>query len=480
VKSLYKYIAIPLLLCLTEHANAQEKVEDIIRITPESKQQVMLSFAPVVSRTSASVVNIYTKRTVQTMRGASPLLHDDFLRQFFGDQFQMLGIPKERVVSSLGSGVIVKDSGVIITNNHVIKDSDTIKVVLHDNHELDAKVILQDERTDIALLQVKPGSVKLSAIELGDSDKAQVGDVVLAIGNPFGVGQTVTSGIISALARTKVGISDSQFFIQTDAAINPGNSGGALITLDGKLVGMNTAIYSRSGGSIGIGFAIPSNMIRAVMTGAKTDSSGVTKVIRPWFGGTLQPITPQIAESMGMEKPVGALINHIVKESPAAKAGLKTGDIIIGIDDLEVTDPNALEYHLTTKPIGGKSTLSILREGKQQSVIIAIESAPESMKDSATITGNNPLSGATVEAASPEIISESGLDGKMGVTITDIKSGTAADRFGFAKGDIIVKVNKTEIYSPKNLIDALAAKTLAYKIIINRQGQIITLMVSGR
>src|SRR5215468_4702385 len=262
---------------------------------------------------------------------------------------------------SLGSGVIVDASGLVVTNVHVIEGADQVKVSLADKREFEAEIVLKDSRTDLAVLRVKDGRERFAAIDVGNSDELQVGDVVLAIGNPFGVGQTVTHGIVSALARTQVGITDYQFFIQTDAAINPGNSGGALVDMTGRLAGINTAIFSRSGGSQGIGFAIPANMVRVVVASAK---SGGKAVKRPWLGARLQAVTPDIAESLGLRSPTGALVASVVPNGPAARAGLKASDLIVAIEGQTVDDPNAFDYRLSTRPLGGAAQIDVQRGGK--------------------------------------------------------------------------------------------------------------------
>ena len=272
---------------------------------PASRAEISMSFAPVVKQTAPAVVNVYAQRRV-AQQGFNPFGDDPFFRRFFGDD-GFFGAPRERVQNSLGSGVIVDAGGLIVTNNHVIKGGTDIRVVLSDKREFEAKVVLADERTDLAILRINPGNARLPVVPFGDSDALEVGDLVLAIGNPFGVGQTVTSGIVSALSRTQVGITDYQFFIQTDAAINPGNSGGALIDMAGRLVGINTAIFSRSGGSIGIGFAIPVNMVAAVVRSSETGG----KIVRPWSGADMQDVTAEIAESLGFDRPQGALIAQL-------------------------------------------------------------------------------------------------------------------------------------------------------------------------
>ena len=264
---------------------------------PSSRAEIQLSFAPLVKQVAPAVVNIYTHTVVTQQQPLSPLFNDPFFRQFFGDDF--FGKPVERDQNALGSGVLVRADGLVVTNVHVIKGAQEIKVVLSDGREFTAKPVTVDDQTDIALLKIDPAGAELPVLELADSDALEVGDLVLAIGNPFGVGQTVTSGIISALARTQRGINDYGFFIQTDAAINPGNSGGALVTLDGRLAGINTAIVTRTGGSVGIGFAIPANMVRTVI--AAVDNGG--QVVRPWIGATGQPVTAELAEGFGLAHP---------------------------------------------------------------------------------------------------------------------------------------------------------------------------------
>src|SRR6185295_10524206 len=305
----------------------------------------------------------------------------------------MPGGPAEQLQRSLGSGVIVDVGGLVVTNNHVIEGADQVKVSLFDKRELEAEIVLKDSRSDLAVLRLKAQNERFPALEFADSDALQVGDLVLAIGNPFAVGQTVTHGIVSAVARTQVGITDYQFFIQTDAAINPGNSGGALVDLGGRLVGINTAIYSRSGGSQGIGFAIPANMVRVVIASAK---SGGSAVKRPWLGAKLQTVTPEIAESLGLRSPTGALVASVVSSGPAAKAGLKSSDLITGIDGQTVDDPNAFDYRFATRPLGGTAQIDVQRGGKPLKVTIALETAPDSGRNELVVTARSPFQGAKV------------------------------------------------------------------------------------
>src|SRR6202167_4428731 len=304
-------LAVFLLGLFVQGAQAQSAVD---RQVPSSMGQLELSFAPVVKRVAPAVVNVYASHVVENN---NPFMADPFFRQFFGG-----GMPREQVERSLGSGVIVDPAGLVGTNFHVIADASEVKVALADKSEFDADIVLKDQRSDLAVLRIKGAGEHLPTLEFANSDELQVGDVVLAIGDPFGVGQTVTHGIVSALARTQVGISDYRFFIQTDAAINPGNSGGALVDLSGRLVGINSAIYTRSGGSNGIGFAIPANMVRVVVASAQ---GGSALVKRPWLGAKLQEVTPEIAESLGLKRPSGALVANTAPNSPAARRAFKTG-----------------------------------------------------------------------------------------------------------------------------------------------------------
>src|ERR1043166_1029352 len=354
------------------------------RRVPGSPTEMMASFSPVVHRVAPMVVNVYAAKVVANR---NPFADDPFFRRFFDLPGQM---PREQVQRSLGSGVIVDSSGLVVTNNHVIEGADEVKVALADKREFEATLVLKDARSDLAVLRLKDGREQFPAIELGNSDELQVGDLVLAIGNPFGVGQTVTHGIVSAVARTQVGITDFQFFIQTDAAINPGNSGGALVDLRGRLAGINTAIFSRSGGSQGIGFAIPANMVRVVVASAKTGGSAVK---RPWLGAKLQDVNAEIAESLGLKRPGGALIANVSPGSPAARAGLKTGDLIVAVDGQTVDDPNAFDYRFATKPLGGSAQVGLLRNGKETRVTVALESAPDVPRDELIIRSRSPFLG---------------------------------------------------------------------------------------
>ena len=321
-------LAVPL-----PHAGKAQTNAPVERVVPESREAIRLSFAPIVKRVAPAVVNVYATSRVQVR---SPFEGDPFFERFFGG-----GGPSarraERARSSLGSGVIVDASGVVVTNDHVVGDATEVKVALADGREFQAEILLRDERTDLAVLKIENGGEAFPVLDFGDSDELEVGDLVLAVGNPFGVGQTVTSGIVSAVARTNLGISDSGFFIQTDAAINPGNSGGALVDLDGALIGINTAIFSRTGGSIGIGFAIPSNMVQTVVAQA---IAGSTSVARPWIGVACQDVTPDIAASLGLASPHGALVTQVDDElAGGTKPGSRSATLSCSAGGRDVGDP---------------------------------------------------------------------------------------------------------------------------------------------
>jgi len=433
--------------------------------------ELRLSYAPVVQRVAPAVVNVYAAKVVQNR---NPLFDDPIFRQFFG------GTPGgggRQIQRSLGSGVIVDPSGLIVTNVHVIEGADEVKVALADKREFEAAIVLKDKRSDLAVLRIKDAHERFPVLDFADSDAVEVGDVVLAIGDPFGVGQTVTHGIVSALARTQIGVTDYQFFIQTDAPINPGNSGGALVDLTGRLVGINTAIVSRSGGSQGIGFAIPANMVRVVVASAK---SGGSAVQRPWLGAKLQQVTPDIADSMGLKRPAGALIANVTPGSPGAQAGLKAGDVIVSVDGQAVDDVNAFDYRFATQPLGGTATLGLLRNGREQSVKVTLQTAPSTPRDEITIRSRSPFSGAKVANLSPALADELQLqNADEGVVILDIDDGSYASNLGFHRGDIIVSVNGERIAKTRDLARATETPSRSWQIVIRRGGQEISVVFNG-
>jgi Do/DeqQ family serine protease len=440
------------------------------RQVPTSSAQLQLSYAPVVQRVAPAVVNVYAQHIVANN---NPFMADPFFRQFFGGG----GMPRSQVERSLGSGVIVDPAGLVVTNYHVIADASEVKVALADKRELDADIVLKDQRSDLAVLRIKSSGERFSTLEFANSDELQVGDIVLAIGDPFGVGQTVTHGIVSAVARTQVGSSDYQFFIQTDAAINPGNSGGALVDVNGRLVGINSEIYSRSGGSEGIGFAIPANMVRVIVASAE-QGSGTVK--RAWLGAKLQEVTPEIADSLGLKHPGGALVANVVSGSPSARAGIKTGDLILTIDGITVDDPAAFEYRFATKPIGGEAKVGLLRQGKETVVALPLQGLPDTPRQEVEIQGRSPFLGAKVANLSPALADELRLDTQTeGVVITGVADGSAAQSVGFQKGDIVVSVNGQSIAKSSDLERVTTAGSRSWRITIQRGGQQISVMFSG-
>jgi Do/DeqQ family serine protease len=436
-----------------------------VKQVPDSRQEISLSFAPLVKRTAPAVVNVYAKTLVAQREPG--YMSDPFFRRFFG-QDGSFGRPRERVQNSLGSGVIVGKDGVIVTNNHVVANATELRVVLADRREFEAKTLLTDERTDLAILKIDVGDEDLAALGFANSDDLEVGDLVLAIGNPFGVGQTVTSGIVSALARTQVGISDYQFFIQTDAAINPGNSGGALVNMQGELVGINTAIFSRSGGSIGIGFSIPSNMVQRVVESAQ---SGDTRIKRPWLGVELQDVTQDLAESLGFARPEGALINKLHPESPLLKAGLKRGDVIVGLNGRAIENAQEFGFRVGTVRIGESRIVEFRRGDQDLEARIMMVAAPESTpRNTLAITGDSPFTGLVVENLSPAVAEDIGASADAtGVAVVDIKSGPAR-RF-FRKGDLLVVINRAEIKTVADLKAALEDDAERWNIGILRGGK---------
>jgi Do/DeqQ family serine protease len=441
------------------------------RRVPGSPAEMMASFAPVVQRVAPMVVNVYAAKVVANR---NPIFDDPIFRRFFDLPGAM---PREQVQRSLGSGVIVDASGLVVTNNHVIEGADVVKVALSDKREFEAELVLKDARSDLAVLRLKDGRENFPAIEFANSDDLLVGDLVLAIGNPFGVGQTVTHGIVSAVARTQVGITDFQFFIQTDAAINPGNSGGALVDLKGRLAGINTAIFSRSGGSQGIGFAIPANMVRVVVASAK---SGGTAVKRPWLGAKLQDVTVEIAESLGLKRPGGALVANVSPGSPAARAGLKTGDLVVAVDGQVVDDPNAFDYRFATKPLGGSAQIGLLRGGKEARVTVALEPAPEIPRDEVVIRARSPFVGAKFANLSPALAEELRIDAKIeGVAAVDVPDGSVAARYGFRRGDVIVSVNEKPIAKTHDLERVAGDASRVWTVVILRGGQRISAEFRG-
>ncbi|WP_342669906.1 DegQ family serine endoprotease, partial [Devosia elaeis] len=443
------------------------------RAVPQDQAQVQLSFAPIVQAVSPSVVNVYATRIEQ--RAVSPFANDPFFSRFFGEQYFQT---RPRESRSLGSGVVVDSSGVILTNSHVISGATDIRIALNDGREFAVDLVVEDQQTDLAVLRVRDANgVTFPAITFADSDALLVGDLVLAIGNPFGVGQTVTSGIVSALARTGVEASDYEFFIQTDAAINPGNSGGALVDMSGRLVGINTAIYSQSGGSVGIGFAIPANMARLV---AEAGVSG-GEIVRPWFGAKLQAVTSDIASSLGMAAPHGAMITEIAPGGPAERAGFRSGDVILSVDGQRVDDPSAFNFRLATRPIGQTAELERLRGGATEAIAFPVEAAPQPAADAiAAISGNTRFAGVTVRQLDPALSEAKGLPyDARGVLVTAIEPGSPAEAMGLRIDDVILALNEIEISDAQAFQQLASQRVRTWQIILQRNGRVSRSIVSG-
>jgi len=435
-----------------------------MRVAPTSAIGMKQSFAPVVKRAAPAVVNISSKRMVRQQV--------DPFWELFG-----LGAPRNRIEGSLGSGVIVRADGVIVTNNHVVEGGTEITVALADRREFPARILLADARTDLAILKIDvPAGEKLPTLTIDDSTDSQVGDLVLAIGDPFGVGQTVTNGIISALNRTADPNGDAGAYIQTDAAINPGNSGGALIDMDGDLIGVNSFILSRSGTSSGVGFAIPAPVVRRVV---ETAMNGGRAVVRPWVAARLQTVTPDIAKSLGLARPAGALVSDLWPGGAAEQAGLKQGDVVISVDGGPVVDAAALNYAVANHRPGETLRISVRRGGGDQQFTLRAEAPPATpARDEQLVSGQNPFQGATVVNLSPAVAEELGLDpfGGQGVLISKIADG-AAQRVGLRPGDLIRAVNGRAIQSVRDLTGAVAVRASVWQFTIERNGQQVTATV---
>ncbi|MFB2552084.1 DegQ family serine endoprotease [Ensifer soli] len=434
------------------------------RTVPPSREAMQLSFAPLVKKTANSVVNVYAERMVQQR---SLFGDDPFFEQFFGQRMPN----RSEKQSSLGSGVVVGADGTVVTNNHVIEGADDIKVAFADGREFASTVVLKDDRLDLAVLKIKGGG-PFEAMPIGDSDRVEVGDLVLAIGNPFGVGQTVTSGIVSALARNQVTSGDFGFFIQTDAAINPGNSGGGLIDMQGELIGINTAIFSRGGGSNGVGFAIPANLVKAFVTSAANGAGGF---VRPFIGASFEPVTAEVAEALGLKRSRGALVTAVLPGGPAEQAGIRPGEVITAVNGIEVEHPDALGYRLTTVGVGHDARLTLADGAKTRDVTLALTRAPETTPpDERLIEGRNPFAGAVVANLSPRLAEDLRMpSSSVGVVVTTVNRGSPAARIGLAPKDIIRSVNGTTIETSETLEKAVDDDPAFWRVEIERDGRVI-------
>ncbi|MBI5847973.1 MAG: DegQ family serine endoprotease [Nitrospirae bacterium] len=450
-----------------EPAISKESI-DILSRTGKAMAEVAAAVKP-------AVVNISSTKTIKISGMQSPFFDDPFFRRFFGDEFGQPRRPREHKSSGLGSGVIVDKDGYILTNNHVIKDADEIKVKLSDKREFKGKVIGTDTKTDLAVIKID--SNHLPVLRIGDSDRLRVGETVIAVGNPFGLNQTVTSGIVSATGRANVGIADYEDFIQTDAPINPGNSGGALVNVKGELIGINTAIFSTSGGYQGIGFAIPSSMAKAVMDNLIQKG----KVVRGWLGVSIQPVTPDLAKQFNIKDDKGALVGDVVEESPAEKAGIQNGDVIIEFDGREVTDPASLRNNVAATPPGKKAAIKVMRDGKIKALDVAIAELPA---DQQKLHGgfDNLLKGVIVQGLTPELKKSLDIPARIsGVVVADIEEGSPAGGLLLPK-DVIVEVNRRKITSAKDY-EAIVSKIKSAEdvlLLVFRNGSVTYLSLSAR
>jgi Do/DeqQ family serine protease len=434
---------------------AQEGVFADNRVVPGDSMSMKASFAPVVRAAAPAVVNISALGVRQ--------VQDPFW-SMFGQ-----GRARSQQVGSVGSGVIVRPDGVVVTNYHVIEGMQQIKVVLNDRREFEARVVLADERSDIAVLQLEGVNERLPTLDIDDREEQQIGDLVLAIGNPFGVGQTVTNGIISALNRTETGISDSGSFIQTDAAINPGNSGGALVDMDGDLIGINTAIFSRTGSSSGVGFAVPAAMVKRVVDSAV---GGAAAVVRPWLGVKGEPVSAEIARSLGLERPQGLIVTQVWPNGPGARAGLQDGDVITAIDGAEVHDQGGLNFRVGTREPDQTVQVTLLRDGRSQTVDARVQRLPgDADIDKASVIQSGALSGAQVLTLNPALADSLGGDPfASGVIVGRVQRGSYANRVGLRGGDIILSVNGRSVSSASQLAEVARGSEMT----ISRGGQRIS------
>ncbi|MDV7144704.1 trypsin-like peptidase domain-containing protein [Tropicimonas sp. TH_r6] len=434
---------------------------------PASDTEIKLSYAPVVRQSAPAVVNIYASWV--TERHASPFANDPFFSQFF----EGFGQTMPRVENSLGSGVIVDPAGIVVSNYHVVQEATDIRVVLADRREFDGEVLLSDREADIAVIRLDQAE-DLPALAFADSEAAEVGDLVLAIGNPFGVGQTVSSGIVSATARTGAATRQrSGYFIQTDAPINPGNSGGALVDMSGQLLGLNTSILTRSGGSNGIGFAIPANLVAQYVEQAK---AGRDSFARVWSGISVQQVDAGLAQALGQAVPAGVLVSEMHPESPFAAAGLQAGDVILSVDGLPVHAGDALEYRLLTLGAGAVATIELLRDGKSETVSVALSEAPGDEAEPVRIEGRSPLAGLIVADITPQLIDQLDLSvGASGLIV--LRAGGASARLGLRTGDIVVRLNGQDITDSVQFKAMIDRGARAWDMQLARSGRLLRLRV---
>jgi serine protease Do len=448
--------------------------------SPAPQGPLQTSFAPVVKKVMPSVVNVFSSKKVKNDRTLEPFFFDDpFFRRFFGDDLGNRPIPRERQERSLGSGVIVSADGYILTNNHVVDDATDVKVSLSDKREFTARVVGKDNKTDLAVLKIDQSG--LPVVGFGDSTKVQVGDIVLAIGNPFGVGQTVTMGVVSATGRGGLGIEEYEDFIQTDAAINPGNSGGALINAQGELIGINTAILSRSGGNQGVGFAVPVNLAKNIMD--QIIHGG--KVTRAFLGVMIQPVTPDLAKAFKLGKAEGALVSDVSANSPAERAGLKAGDVITKVDGEAVVDSRALQLMIGQMKPGRTVRLSVNRDGTDRDYTVTLGEQPADKTDSGSSRSSNAsdrvLDGVSVETLTPELAREFDIAPKLrGILVERVAPDSVAAEAGLERGDVIVEVNRHPVTTLEQLHYMNESNSDSTLFFVNRDGRTRYVVIASK
>lgn len=420
-----------------------------------SKQQLQdlsAAFRDVAKTVSPAVVYISTEQTVKGQQQVPDqfrdLFNDELFRRFFG-------VPEQREYKrqGLGSGFLVSADGYILTNNHVVAKADKINVTLPDKREFNGEVVGTDPQTDVAVIKIE--GEDFPTVSLGDSTSIEVGDWAIAIGNPYGLSYTVTAGIISAKGRADVGIVPYEDFIQTDAAINPGNSGGPLVNIEGEVVGINTAIFSRSGGYQGIGFAIPINMAKNIMDSLITTG----KVVRGWLGVMIQPVTQDIAKSFDLKETTGTLVGDVLKGGPAEKAGIKHGDVIISFDGQPIDGPNTLRNIVAQTGVGKNVPVVVIRDGKEQTIKVTIDEREEAKQASAETPSSaaSTKAGLTVQELTPEIAEQLGYEQDEGVVISEVEPGSPASEAGLRRGDLIKEVNRQSVRSLSDYNEAMAS-----------------------
>lgn len=433
------------------------------------------ALAEIVETVKPAIVNISSTRTIKIQRGTHPFFDDPFFRRFFGEESPFRS-PREQKTMSLGSGVIVDPKGYIVTSNHVIQDAEEIEVTLSDKREFKGKIIGTDAMTDIAVIKIEAD--RLKTISWGDSDKLMVGETVLAIGSPYGLAGTVTMGIVSAVGRANVGVAMYEDFIQTDAAINPGNSGGALVNVHGEIVGINTAIFSTTGGYQGIGFAIPSNMAKIVMNSLIAKG----KVVRGWLGVTIQGITAELAKQFNLKEETGALVGDVIEGSPAEKADIRRGDVITEYEGKKIDEPYHLRNMVANTSPGKEVVIKIIRENKTETKKVTIGELPAEMLRPATGEYNNLLRGVTVQNITPEISKKLNLPKRLkGVVVSDIDEESPAAMV-LTRGDVIQEINRkrvTDIKDYENIVGKIKPEENIL-IYIFRNGTSVFVTLSAR